>query len=58
MFKPMGMKMPHVAGYVKWLPNQDVSCLADKRKDKLPPRFSDTTVERMTVVGGELRQGG
>lgn len=54
----MGMKMPHVAGYVKWLPNQDVSCLADKRKDKLPPRFSDTTVERMTVVGGELRQGG
>jgi hypothetical protein len=54
----MDMKMPHVVGYVKWLPNQDVSCLADKRKDKLPRRFSDTTAVRMTVVGGEWRQGG
>jgi len=32
--------MPHVAGHVKWQTGRDVSCLVDKRKDKLPPRFS------------------
>jgi hypothetical protein len=53
----MDMKMPQVAGCVKWPLRQDVSCLTDKRKDKLPAHFLDMVDERMTVVGGELRNG-
>ncbi len=50
--------MPHVAVRVKWQTGRDVSCLVDRRKDKLPPHFSYAAGEQMVVISGKLRKGG